>query len=83
MLFKTRKPRGFTYKPRYSKNIDEDPDKTQFHFERSNFTGKSGRRSVLLMLLVVVTLVYLLIFFRRLAFQPEPHHFEVEKIIVE
>ena len=83
MLFKTRKPRGFNYKPRYSKNAEEESDKSQFHFERGKYRGKTGRSSVLLMLLIIVALIYLLIFFRKLAFQPEPHQFEVEKIIVE
>ena len=83
MLFKTRKPRGFNYKPRYSKSPDEEPEEHRFHFERRQYRQKPGRRSALVMLLVIVVLVYLLILFRKMAFQPEPHHFEVEKIIVE
>lgn len=83
MLFKTQKPKGFNYKPRYAKDMNEEPDKTQFNFERSNLGGKSGTRSVLFMVLAIAALVYLLIFFRNLSFQSEPHHFEVEKVIVE
>lgn len=82
MLFKQRKPKGFHYEPRYTRDGEKKPLKS-FEFSRTMPRSPSGGRSLIFMIVLVLLVIYLVLFFRRYKESPPETKFEVEDIIVE
>lgn len=82
MLFKQRKPRGFHYEPRFTRD-EETKAQKKFDFSRTKPKTATGARSMIFIILLVALVLYLILFFRRYEASPPDTKIEVENIIVE
>lgn len=86
MLFKgikllpIKKPRGFNYEPRYSKEGDEK--KNNIHFRRMYTPSSKSRRSLLYLILLAIIVIYLIIYFKGIT-EKSGTRFKVEDVKIE
>ena len=81
-FFLIKKPRGFNYKPRYSRQEQESDSRHNIHFRRMYNRTSTSKRSLVYLILLAIIVIYLIVYFNRIS-EKSGANFKVEDIKVE